>query len=214
MAREQTSAAERLDASPRWPILHALKRSSGLCIADLSSKIGLSYMGTKQHCLALEKKGYLTSRSEHQGTGRPRCMYALTPYGHLAFHREENPFAISLLRQARQLFGPGAAGKMLYLHYQERTEYYVRALDGIADLERRLAKLAELRDEEGCMASADGTTLVERHFPWAQIFAAFPEAEPLEEACLSKALGTPLKRSVVVTGPNKEVRYRCVERPV
>jgi len=211
VATNKTSPAERLDSSPRWPILHALKRSSGLCIADLAATVGLSYMGTKQHCLALEKNGYVISRKDHRELGRPRLLYGLTPMGHLCFHPEDTTFALSMMRQAQQLFGPGAGGKMLFLHYQEKAESYAKALSEITELSARLAKLADLRDADGCMASLDGATIVERHCPWEQIFLAFPEAASLEEACLSKALGVPLKRSVVGTGAAKVVRLVCLE---
>ena len=47
-------------ARPQWlDIMKHLKQSSGLSVNELASKLEMSYMGVKQHCVELEKRGYL-----------------------------------------------------------------------------------------------------------------------------------------------------------
>ena len=46
-------------AKPQWfDIISRLKKSTGLSVAELSESIGMSYMGIKQHCVELNKRGY------------------------------------------------------------------------------------------------------------------------------------------------------------
>ena len=51
----------------RLEILNTLKRTRGLSVNQLVARMKMSYMGIKQHCLTLERDGYLRSRTERQG---------------------------------------------------------------------------------------------------------------------------------------------------
>jgi predicted ArsR family transcriptional regulator len=50
---------KKASKNPKLLILTEIKRSQGLSVSELCDRIGLSYMGVKQHCIALEKEGYL-----------------------------------------------------------------------------------------------------------------------------------------------------------
>src|SRR5713101_3354994 len=43
----------------RLEILNSLKRTKGMSVNELVEKMGMSYMGIKQHCLTLQRDGYL-----------------------------------------------------------------------------------------------------------------------------------------------------------
>src|SRR5919201_326219 len=43
----------------RLEILNSLKRSKGMSVNELVRKMKMSYMGIKQHCLTLQRDGYL-----------------------------------------------------------------------------------------------------------------------------------------------------------
>ena len=58
---------------PHWvDIVQAIKGSAGLSVAELSKILKMSYMGVKQHCVDLEKKGYLTTWRRPKKMGRPK----------------------------------------------------------------------------------------------------------------------------------------------
>ena len=66
-------------ARPQWlDIMRHLKRSSGLSVNELAGKLGMSYMGVKQHCVELEKRGYLDTWRRPKAIGRPEKVYRLT----------------------------------------------------------------------------------------------------------------------------------------
>ena len=44
----------------RLDILTVLKRRGPMTVRELAAEFGRSYMGIKQHCLDLEKEGYLS----------------------------------------------------------------------------------------------------------------------------------------------------------
>src|SRR5207247_5152803 len=62
----------------RLEILNSLKRTKGMSVNELVDKMGMSYMGIKQHCLTLQRDGYLDTWRRPQRMGRPEMVYRLT----------------------------------------------------------------------------------------------------------------------------------------
>ena len=189
-------------------VLREIKSSGPLPVRPLAEKLGLSYMGAKSHCLALEKRGLLASRNTHRGPGRPMLVYALTRRGQAWFEVNDNSAAISILRHAQNLFGPASAGKLLFLYFQERLEKYRAAIPANLPIAEKMERLASLRDSEGCMASLEaGFRIVERHSPWAALHKSFPEADALEESLFRQVLGVPVRRRLQMLGDQYEIRH-------
>jgi len=194
-------------------VLGEIKRSSGLCVTELAGRLGLSYMGAKQHCLKLEKLGFLTSRNQHHEAGRPRLVYRLSQRGqdHFSAPGQTDP-AVSLLLQARLLFGALAPGKLLYLHFRALTQKYAAEIPASGTLEDRLNVLAGLRERDGCMACVEGAgLLVEYHCPWSGLFAEFPEAMDMEEAMISEILGAKMLRRIVGTKAHYKICFEAFD---
>ena len=177
-----------------YAVAMELKRSDGLPVGALAERLGMSYMGIKAQCLALEKSGHVVSRSVHCGTGRPHLIYRLSVRGQELFQRDDNRFALSLLQEAQTLFGQAAAEKLLYLHFQRQAAVYAAKIRSAGTWGEKLAALAEIRESGGTMPRIDGETLVESHCPLAAIFEAYPAAAGMEEAMISKVIGLPVKR--------------------
>jgi len=207
------SLEKKLGSAQRRAVLNEIKRSSGLAVGELAQRIELSYMGAKQHCLALEKNGLLTSRNEHRGAGRPFLIYRVSAKGQALFAAEDGQLVISLLNQARALFGVGAPGKLLYSHFQEKTAGYLEKMPTQAMPQARLEALAKLRDADGHMCHAEENVIIEYHAPWRSLFTAFPEASALEEAMLTKVAGFPLKRRVLENDAHIEIRFEAFRCP-
>ena len=64
--------------SQRLDILTALKRRGGMSVKELAAQFKMSYMGIKEHCLELEKEGYLDTWRRPKPVGRPEMLYRLT----------------------------------------------------------------------------------------------------------------------------------------
>ena len=60
----------QIGRSQRISIINLLKRSEGMAVARMSEKLGMSYMGVKQHCLSLHRQGYLTTKRAPHSAGR------------------------------------------------------------------------------------------------------------------------------------------------
>ena len=148
-------------------------------------------------------------RNQHQASGRPQLIYRLTAKGQRLFRQDDNRLAVSLLHEARTLFGVSAAGKLLFLYFQKQTAEHLKTMSGTASLEDRLAALAAQRDAGGHMARVEGGCLVESHVPLAGLFEAFPEAIAMEETMISKVLGVPVTRVAENSGDHYQIRFEA-----
>ena len=192
-----------------YAVADALKRSGGLPVSEIAARLGMSYMGIKAQCLTLEKSGHITSRNRHNGSGRPQLVYRLTAKGQRLFLNDDHGVAISILSEARILFGAAAPEKLLFLHFQKQTAEYLEEIPVKASPEDRLAALAALRDAAGHMARIEGGCLVESHVPLAGLFDAFPAAVAMEEAMISKVLGAPVTRVSENSGDHYQIRFEA-----
>jgi len=192
-----------------YAVADVLKRSDGLPVGEIAERLGLSYMGIKAQCLALEKSGHITSRNQHHGGGRPRLIYRLTAKGQRLFQQDDHGLAVSLLREAQCLFGPSAAEKLLFRHFQKRAEEHLKQLPVKPSPEERLKAFAAQREAGGHMAKVQDGCLVEAHVPLAGLFEAFPAALGMEEAMVSKVLGFPVKRTEERSGDHYQIRFEA-----
>ena len=199
--------------SPRLQIVHRLKRSSGLSVSELSHELGLSYMGIKQHCLDLEKQGYLVSaRKPHpvNKVGRPQLIYTLTPKAHELYPNASNHITLELLNATETLYGPTAPEKLLFLSFQSKAEHYRQQIPE-GSLARRAARLSSLREAEGYMPElrelGGRFTIIEHHSPIAELHQAHPALlHRLEQELYTQVLDTCVRRET----DTSKGHYACV----
>src|SRR4051812_39491774 len=189
---------QQVGRSARLRVLNELKRTQGLCVADLAERIGMSYMGIKGICLDLEKRGLLDTWRQPQKIGRPHMLYRLTQRAHDLFPTASNAMTIEVLEAARKLFGPSAPEKLLHVVFQQKAEQYLAKLRGETPAER--AKwLARLRDHDGFMAECEtdasgAVWIIEHHSPMLDLLRAFPQVAKLESDMFQRLLGVPVQR--------------------
>src|SRR3712207_5243363 len=104
----------------RLEILNTLKRSKGMSVNELVAKMKMSYMGIKQHCLTLERDGYLDTWRRPQKMGRPEMVYRLTRRTHDLFPSDSNELTLEVLSAAKEIYGGNAAEKLLYNVFERK----------------------------------------------------------------------------------------------
>src|SRR5881398_3457545 len=135
----------------RLEILNSLKRSKGMSVNELVRKMKMSYMGIKQHCLTLQRDGYLDTWRRPQKMGRPEMVYRLTRRAHDLFQADSNRFTLELLDSIHGIYGPNAPEKLLYNVFEKRTQTLREKVKG-ATVAERAKSLARIRDTEGYMS--------------------------------------------------------------
>jgi predicted ArsR family transcriptional regulator len=182
----------------RLEILNSLKRTKGMSVNELVEKMKMSYMGIKQHCLTLERDGYLDTWRRPQKMGRPEMVYRLTRRTHDLFQSDSNQFTLELLQSVQEIYGPNAAEKLLFNVYERKTVALKEKVKGETVAER--AKwLARMRDNEGhmsqfTMSENGGPQILECHSPIMNLLERYPIIGRLEQDMFEEVLGTEVRR--------------------
>jgi predicted ArsR family transcriptional regulator len=182
----------------RLEILNSLKRSKGMSVNELVRKMKMSYMGIKQHCLTLQRDGYLDTWRRPQKMGRPEMVYRLTRRTHDLFQTDSNAFTLELLKSVQETYGPNAPEKLLYNLFERKTASLKAKVKGdtVADRARWLSRL---RDTEGYMSQFSmeeegGPQILECHSPILNLLDVYPLVGRLEQDLFEAALGTTVRR--------------------
>ncbi len=194
----------------RLDILTALKRRGPMTVRELAACFQMSYMGIKQHCLDLEKEGYLDTWRRPSRAGRPEMLYRLTDRALGFFPGGQHALSLEVLDAVQQMYGPAAPTKMLFGIFAHRTEAWRKKMPAAAvGLEERAECLVGMREEEGFMSEvqreetpADGREvagsralrIVEYHSPMEELLRRFPILARLEREMFERVLGCAVRR--------------------
>ncbi len=188
-------------ARPHWyEIITTLKCSTGMSVGELSKELKMSYMGIKQHCIELHKRGYLDTWRRPGTKGRPEMEYRLTDKAAPLFPQIGDDLMLQVLSTTETLFGNNIPEKLMYGWFQEQTTMFQKKLRG-KSLSEKATAFARLRDTAGYLAechydSTNGLRIFEYHNPLQSLFDKYPRLERMEETLFEKVLGTSVTRTV------------------
>jgi predicted ArsR family transcriptional regulator len=183
----------------RLEILNSLKRTQGMSVNELVTKMKMSYMGIKQHCLTLQRDGYLDTWRRPQKMGRPEMVYRLTRRTHDLFPTDSNSVTLELLKSIQEIYGPNGPEKLLYNVF-ERKGAALKAKAKGETVAERAKWLAKVRDGEGYMAQfiteekEGGPQILECHSPILNLLDRYPIVGRLERDMFAAVLGTRVRR--------------------
>ena len=189
----------QIGRSQRLSVVNLLKRSQGLTVREMALRLGMSYMGIKQHCLTLQRDGYLDTWRRPQKMGRPEMVYRLTRRTHDLFPCDSNDFTLELLKSIKEVHGPNGPEKMLFNVFERKTAGLKAKVKGDTVVERA-RWMASQREKEGYMSQyvADekegGPQILECHSPIMNLLDQYPIIGRLEKDMVEGVLGTEVRR--------------------
>jgi predicted ArsR family transcriptional regulator len=201
----------------RRAILERLKQDGPQDAAALAEALGVSAMAVRQHLYALEAEELITFREEPRPLGRPAKLWRLTEAADRFFPNGHAELTLGLLEAMRSAFGEAGLDRLVAARTEQQAAHYGERVAKTGPLKGRLAALAEVRTEEGYMASvepagAGGYLLIENHCP---ICAAARVCQGLcagELALFQSVLGTDVavERSDHILAGARRCAYRIV----
>lgn len=186
-------------SKPHWfDIIRLVKCSGGLSVGELSEELGMSYMGIKKHCIAMQKLGYLDTWRRPKEVGRPEKTYRVTKKLDPLFPSIDEEVSLCILDAATQL-DPNAAEKLLFHFFRVETETFSRTVTGDS-VQERAEKLAKERSKKGyfsfCQYSEEeGLRIEEFHNPLRPLFEKYPTLERMEVQMFERLLAARVERS-------------------
>jgi predicted ArsR family transcriptional regulator len=170
-----------------------------MSVNELVAKMKMSYMGIKQHCLTLEKDGYLDTWRRPQKMGRPEMVYRLTKRTHDLFPCDSNEMTLQLLSAANDIYGANSAEKLLYSIFEKKTAGLKEKVKG-EDVAERAKWLVKQRESEGFMSQfitnekEGGSQILECHSPIMNLLERYPIIARLEQDLVEAVLQVPVRR--------------------
>ena len=138
--------------STKQNILQFLLKHSQAAARQLAQELNLSTQAIRRHLNELETDGLIEYQSVQQGMGRPQHLYQLSNAGRDRLTPQKySEFAVSFLDTLAETAGKEQVSKVLQKQWQRKAAEY-RARLGEGNLGQRIAKLVQLRQEEGYMA--------------------------------------------------------------
>lgn len=205
------SAAER--------ILMHLKMHGDQTSAQLGAALDISGEAARQQLVRLAGEGDVESRSEVRGVGRPAQYWRLTPKAQERFPDTHAALTVDLLETIRSELGADMLERLIDARESRTRAAYAERLSGAATLDERVARLAEIRSEEGYMAGwsaqPDGTyLLVENHCPICAAASACQNFCRAELSVFREALGpqVEVERIEHIVSGARRCAYRITPR--
>lgn len=163
--------------SVSWEILVHVKRTGGISVNELAALLKMSYMGVKQHCDALKRRGYLDTWRRPKATGRPEKIFRPTVKLDLVLPNWGNELCFNILAFSAQVLGETAPDRLLHSFLQQKGEQWAAKIKG-KTLAERAKQFVKIRNNEGWMSEVvqEGSQLriVEHHSPLSEIARIYP----------------------------------------
>ncbi len=138
--------------STKQNILRYLLRQGQATAQQLAQDLNISTQAIRRHLNELDADGLIEYQSVRQGMGRPQHLYQLSTQGSDRLKPQKySEFAVSFLDTLAETVGEEQVSRVLEKQWQRKAAEY-RDFLGKGTLKQRIAKLVELRKEEGYMA--------------------------------------------------------------
>jgi DeoR family transcriptional regulator, suf operon transcriptional repressor len=137
--------------STKKNILQELLKQGQTTSSELAKSLSISSQAIRRHLTELETEGLIEHSTVQSGMGRPQHFYQLSEQGRSLFPHRYGEFAVSFLDTLAETVGKERVSKVLAKQWQRKAEAYRDRL-GDGTLAERVARLVQLRQEEGYMA--------------------------------------------------------------
>ena len=136
-------------------ILQLLKTTGAMTAKALASELKLTTMGVRQHMLQLEHANDVNYQDIKALRGRPTRYWSLTQKSNRHFPDGHETLNLQIIESVKQIFGEEGLDKLIVQREQETFNNYSKQLKEIKTLKNKLIKLAEIRSQEGYMATVE-----------------------------------------------------------
>lgn len=137
--------------STKQEILQFLLKRGQATAQELAEALALTPQGIRRHLKDLEAEGLILHQPVPAAMGRPIHVYELSQEGRDRFPNRYAEFAVSFLDTLAATLGHEQARDILRKHWERKAMEYCDRV-GNGSLQERVAKLVQLRKEEGYMA--------------------------------------------------------------
>ena len=151
-------------------ILNLLKSRGPQGAGAVATQLGITVQGARKHLNGLSESGLLEHFDLGGTVGRPRRQWRLTEKAEARFPDSHSFLTLELIEAVRDLQGEEGLDRLILQREDAIRQRYARQLQGESGLQRKVARLAKLRSDEGYMAEwqalpGGALLFIENHCP-------------------------------------------------
>lgn len=150
MCRDRSQRMASQQVSTKDDILQRLLKCGSATAQVLAADLSISAQAIRRHLKDLEEEGLIIHEIDRSGSGRPQHVYELSAAGRSRFPDGYDEFALGLLETLAGTLGEDHVSQILREQWVRKAIAYRQAL-GSGPLKERVARLVDLRREEGYM---------------------------------------------------------------
>jgi predicted ArsR family transcriptional regulator len=204
------------DLSTRETILHLLKTNSELSAKELTERLNITTMAVRRHIDALERDGFIDSKTVRQPMGRPTAVYYLTERADVLFPNKYNAVALDLLDELVQESGVDMVERLFERRKDSLYKKYAGSLED-KNFEGKVAALASIQNENGYMVQVEKTSddeyaFIEHNCPIAQLANQYNHACQCEMKLFESLLDADVTRPECLAKGDRKCVYMIRKR--
>lgn len=134
-------------------ILHALKARGPQMAETIAGQLGLTAPAVRRHLVALSDGGLVDFTDAAGAVGRPKRIWRLTAAAESRFPDSHASLTLEMIDAIREVHGETGLEALISRREARMVARYTQALATLRDVKSKVARLSELRSEEGYMAS-------------------------------------------------------------
>ena len=154
MSSKHLENSSRLTRPAADRLMVLLKTRGSQTAAELGAAVGITGEAARQQLVRLAADGLVMAASEARGVGRPAQVWSLTAAGTARFPDGHAELTAHLINSIRTQLGEAVLDRLIESKAAESKAAYRAALEGAANLEEKVERLAEARTREGYMAES------------------------------------------------------------
>jgi predicted ArsR family transcriptional regulator len=195
MSRQDLENRDLEKLAPPERLLFLLKTRGPQTAAELGATLEITPEAARQQLLRLSDEDLVQARSVARGVGRPAQVFFLTAEAQKRFPDAHAELTAQLISEIKEVLGEDAMEKLLRVRELGTRKRYGALLAGKRSLATKVARLAEVRNQEGYMATwerekeGDSYLLVENHCPICAAASACTGFCRSEQAIFEHVLG-------------------------
>lgn len=203
---------------PREQILFIIKKNGPQTAKSIAQKLDLTSMGARLHLQKLEEQGLLSTYIKKVKVGRPNRYWKLNNAAENHFTDNHHLLSLQLIESIDEVYGCSGIDKLIKVREDKIIKKYEKALSKCTNLEDKIIKLCQIREQEGYIASIEKIDkdfiLTENHCPICHAAQACPklcESEQRVFAYLLKDIAI-LERTEHIIAGQRRCSYKIIPK--
>ena len=184
--------------STRMEVLELLRRNGPCSAETVASDLDVTPNAVRQHLTNLERDGFVVSRPERGGRGRPALLFELTERADAVFPKRYGQLATMVLREVEESGGPEALDDIFAKVAARHARAIEHDLEGL-DFDEKLSRVVTWIGRAGTLAeqseTPEGAKVTIHNCPFRNTALKFPQVCTITPQLISQLLGAAVSQA-------------------